>query len=163
MTSTARSRWGIIAASAVGIYYYNKQNRGAARSGGSYGGTPSSVELTQDSGVGTLNVDNMNVQPSATVNSDMVLSTSPLNVQVNLTKQETGHTVNVYPYVGGQSLSITKLSTTDANGVASVTFSAEDMNIIKNEGTSSTTSVIFRIVVDGAYADSVNVVCPIGA
>jgi len=163
MTSTARSRWGIIAASAIGIYYYNKQNRSAAMSGGSYGGTPSSVELTQDSGVGTLNVDNMNVQPSATVNSDMVLSTSPLNVQVNLTKQETGHTVNVYPYVGGQSLSITKLSTTDANGVASVTFSAEDMNIIKNEGTSSTTSVIFRIVVDGAYADSVNVVCPIGA
>ena len=101
---------------------------------------PSSVELTQDSGVGTFNVENVNVQPNTTVNADMVLNTAPLNVQVNLTKQETGHTVNVYPYVGGQSLSNTKLSTTDANGVASVTFSAEDMNIIKNAGTGGTTS-----------------------
>jgi len=121
------------------------------------------VELTQDTGAGILADEKVNVKPNATESIDMVLNTSSLNFQVNLTKQETGHTVNVYPYVGGQSLSITKLSTTDANGVASVTFSAEDMNIIKNEGTGGTTSVIFRIVVDGAYADSVNVVCSIGA
>ena len=66
------------------------------------------------------------------------------------------------PEVDGLELSIVKVSTTDGNGVASITFSAEEMNVIKNSGI-MVSSVTFRIVVDGAFADSVKVRCPIGA
>ena len=164
LSSTARSGWGVVAASAIGLFFYNQRNRGEARSGGSFAlGVPASVELTQDSGVGTLVSHLENVSPNGSYDTNFMLNTSQLNVNVTLTKQERAHKVIVIPYVAGRALSINQLSTTDANGIASVTFTAEDMNIIKNEGTGSTNSVIFRIVVDGAYADSVNLVCPIGA
>lgn len=161
VSSSVRNRWGFIAASAIGLYYYNKQSRSSASSGGSLGGTPKSVEFTQTASTSIVS-DLVEVQPNGTFESGMTLDTSPLNVQVTLTKQERGHTVRIAPYVNGQELSNSMMATTDASGVTSVTFSSEEMNIIKNKD-SMVNSVTFRIVVDGAYADSVNVVCPIGA
>ena len=164
LSSTARSRWGVVAASAIGLFFYNQRNRAGARAGGSLAlGVPASVEFTQDSGVGTLVSHVENVSPNGSYDTNFMLNTSQLTIHVTLTKQETNHSIIVLPYVAGQALPNNKMATTDANGIASVTFTAEDMNIIKNEGTGTTNSVIFRIVVDGAYADSVNLVCPIGA
>lgn len=161
LSSSARSRWGVLAATAFGLYIYNKQNRSSAAAGGITGGTPSSVEFTQ-SAASTMVSDVVSVSPGGSFESGMALDTSQLNVSVQLKQSERGHTIRVSPEVDGLELSIVKVSTTDGNGAASITFSAEEMNVIKNSGI-MVSSVTFRIVVDGAYADSVKVRCPIGA
>ncbi|MBD62600.1 MAG: hypothetical protein CMD68_00765, partial [Gammaproteobacteria bacterium] len=121
----------------------------------------SSVEFSQTAATALVS-EKVDVKPSGTYDLGMTLATTPLNIQVNLTKAERGHTVRVAPVIDGNELSNVIVSTTDGSGVASFTFSAEDMNIIKNSG-AMVTNVGFRIVVDGAYADSIMVRCPIGA
>lgn len=159
--SSIRGRWGALAAAAFGLYIYNQTTRGVASSGGVTQGSPRSVEFTQ-SAASTLTSDTVSVSAGGVYESGMMLDTSPLNISVQLNQNERGHTVRVSPEVDGLELSIVKVSTTDGNGVASITFSAEEMNVIKNSGI-MVSSVTFRIVVDGAFADSVKVRCPIGA
>tara|TARA_B100000214_G_scaffold251160_2_gene184617 strand:- start:1406 stop:1948 length:543 start_codon:yes stop_codon:yes gene_type:complete len=161
MTRGQRQRWGIIAASAFGFYIWNRTKQDAAISGAIGQGTASSVEFSQTAATALVS-EKVDVKPSGTYDLGMTLATTPLNIQVNLTKAERGHTVRVAPVIDGNELSNVIVSTTDGSGVASFTFSAEDMNIIKNSG-AMVTNVGFRIVVDGAYADSIMVRCPIGA
>jgi hypothetical protein len=159
--SSVRSRWGALAAAAFGIYIYNQSSRASAASGGITQGTPRSVEFTQ-SAASTVVSDTVSVSAGGVFESGMMLDTSPLNISVQLNQSERGHTIRVSPEVDGLELSVVKVSTTDGNGNASITFSSEEMNVIKNSGI-MVSSVTFRIVVDGAYADSVKVRCPIGA
>lgn len=161
MTRGQRQRWGIIAASAFGYYIWNRTRQDASIAGGVGQGTAASVEFSQTAAT-ALMTDKVDVSPNGTYDLGMTLALTPLNVQVNLTKAERGHSVRVAPVVDGKELSNVVVGTTDGSGVASFTFSAEDMNIIKNSG-AMVTNVGFRIVVDGAYADSIMVRCPIGA
>tara|TARA_B100000282_G_scaffold189585_1_gene138068 strand:- start:677 stop:1006 length:330 start_codon:yes stop_codon:yes gene_type:complete len=106
--------------------------------------------------------DMLRVAPGNTYDLGMSLSTSPLGIEVQLHQTESGHTVRVSPKVDGLELDSVKVDTTDSNGVATIQYSAEEMNIIKNSGV-MVTSIEFRVTVDGDYGGSFFVRCPIGA
>ena len=157
LTRPQRQKWGAVAAGAFGLYMYNRVVRGEAL----LGGTSHYIEFTQPA-VTTLTEVKVPVERGG----NHVLQAShdknnPLHITAYVTNAEQGHTVLVAPVINGdQELSNSVVATTDINGIASITFSAEDMGIIGSDGR---TSVKFKFVVDGDYTTPIMVECPIGA
>lgn len=161
MPKGMRQRWGALAAAAFGLYIYNINNRSRAYGGGTNLGTARSIEFSQPSAT-TMVSDMVRVAPGNTYDLGMSLSTSALGIEVQLHQTESGHTVRVSPKVDGLELDSVKVDTTNSNGVATIQYSAEEMNVIKNSGV-MVTSIEFRVTVDGDYGGSFFVRCPIGA
>ena len=161
LTTGQRQRWGAVAATSLGLYMYTRINRKQALEGGISAGEITTVEFSQPAAT-NLSVISITVAPGGSYPLGASLDkNSPLHVSAHLSKSDHGHTVRVSPIVNGdQELSNAYVTTTDAKGVASITFSTEDMRII---GTDGRTSMKFKFVVDGDYTSPIMVECPIGA
>jgi hypothetical protein len=161
LTPGQRQKWGAIAATSFGIYMYSRIMRQQALDGGLLDGGITTVEFSQPLAT-DLSVISITVAPGGSYSLEAPLSkTSPLHVSAHLSNPQHGRAVRVAPVINGdQELSNAYVTTTDVNGVASITFSAEDMSIIGADGR---TSVKFKFVLDGDYTSPIMVECPIGA
>ena len=161
LTKGQRQKGGTVAALGVGAFMFRQFQRNSAAGGGTTGGELSRVEFSQPAAT-NLSVMALYVAPGGEYALDGSLdSTNPLHISAHLSRSEPSHTVRVVPVINGeQELSIAVVSTTDVNGVASITFGADDMS---NIAADNRTTVRFKFVVDGDYTNPVMVDCPIGA
>lgn len=179
LSTSQRQRWGAIAATSLGVYMYNRFTRQTNLSKGITGGKIREIQFDQPAAttlagtsVQIRDLVSYNGVPGAHVNKYTLGSplsqSSPLQMTVLLEKAEHGHSVGVSVLRlsaedGNYQIMDKLLSTTNSAGVASFTFTAEDMLTIGTNKSVLRSAVRFEFVVDGDYTTPVNVECPIGA
>ena len=182
LSTSQRQRWGALAATSLGVYMYNRFTRQTNLSKGITGGTIREIQFDQPAATTLAGtsvqirdlVSYPNEAPGGHVNKytlgGPLSQSSPLQMTVILEKAEHGHSVGVNVLRlsaedGNYLITDKVLSTTNSAGVASFTFTAEDMLTIGTETRTGVrrSAVRFEFVVDGDYTTPVNVECPIGA
>ena len=157
LSSRGRTGWGIVAATAVGALFYRNWNTGNAE-------VPKSklekIEFTQSAAT-TINVGSVDVSYGGLYSPNFSLDgDGPLHISATFVRKERGHVVNVIPIIDGVELSNSKVSNSNAQGIASVDFPRADVQSIIGTG-NNVTSIRFKFIADGDHTTPVIVECPI--